>query len=431
MNFKKNKDIFIARYQDPLATPKGRLKVEVYNTTVAQPIENAKVDVFSQSEDGELTQIESLVTDISGNTLDITLDAPPKEYSLTPQDEVRPYSLYTVRVSANNFNSVAVENVEIFEDTRAIQDVYITPTENQPPTTQNIVIADNTLWGDFPPKTPEEEFKDMPPATGFVVLDEPVVPEFIVVHDGVPSDPSAPNYYIPFNDYIKNVASSEIYSTWPYETIKANVLAIISFTLNRVFTEWYRGQGKNFTITSSTAFDQAFSYGRNIFQEISVVVDEIFSTYITRTNIVQPLLAQYCDGRRSYCPGWMSQWGSAYLGKQGANYMDILRNFYGEIHLEQAPLVSGIPISFPGQILQVGSTGEPVRTIQNQLNTISNNFPAIPKLRVDGIFGPSTLEAVEIFQGIFNMPQSGIVDFATWYQISHIFVAVARLASLV
>ena len=304
--FKKMNNIFQARYTDPLITPKGRLKVGVFNTNVGKPLENAQVDIFAIDQNGDQKQIEGVITDGSGQTLDVLLETPSKEYSFNPESEVRPYSLYNIRVSASDFKSVNIENVEIFEDTTAIQNVSLDLAESSESTPQNIVIQDNVLWGDFPPKIPEDEVKDLPPPTGFVVLDEPVVPEFIVVHDGSPNS-NAPNYYVPFKDYIKNVASSEIYSTWNASTIRANVLAIISFTLNRVFTEWYRGQGKNFTITSSTAFDQAFSYGRNIFEEISIIVDEVFSTYITRTNIAQPLLTQYCDGRSSSCPNWMYQ----------------------------------------------------------------------------------------------------------------------------
>lgn len=430
MTLKKKNNVFHMRYADPMVTPKGRLKVEVFNTGVGKPLENAQVDIFTVDQNGEQKQIEALVTDNSGQTLDILLEAPSKEYSFTPESEVRPYSLYTIKISANDFRPTTIENVEIFEDTTAIQDVNMVPAESPIETSQNIVIQDNTLWGDFPPKIPEDEVKELPPPTGFVVLDEPVIPEFIVVHDGTPNS-NAPNYYVPFKDYIKNVASSEIYSTWHETTIRANVLAIISFTLNRVFTEWYRGQGKNFTITSSTAFDQAFSYGRNIFEEISTIVDDVFSTYVTRTNIAQPLLTQYCDGRTASCPNWMSQWGSQGLGSQGYSTMDILRHYYGDIYLDQATLVSGVPVSYPNQLLQVGSSGSAVRTIQTQLNAISNNYPAIPKLRVDGSYGPATLESVKKFQSIFNMPQTGMVDFATWYQISHIYVAVTRLAQLV
>jgi len=175
-----------------------------------------------------------------------------------------------------------------------------------------------------------------------VVLPEPVIPEYVVVHDGRPEDRSAPNYWVRFKDYIKNVACSEIYSTWKTEAIKANVLAIISFTLNRVYTEWYRGKGYDFTVTSSTAFDQSFSYGRTIFEEIGVVVDDLFTTYVTKEGISQPLFTQYCDGRRTQCQG-LSQWGSQALGEQGWDAVSILRKYYGsDIYLKSAEKVEGV-----------------------------------------------------------------------------------------
>ena len=289
-----------------------------------------------------------------------------------------------------------------------------------------------TLWGDYPPKIPEDSLKPIPAPTGFVVLDNPVVPEFIVVHDGLPSDSSAENYWVPFKTYIKNVASSEIYSTWPEQTIYANVIAIISFTLNRVFTEWYRNQGYNFTITSTTNYDHKYIHNRNIFDEISVVVDTVFNTFIKRPPTArQPLLAQYCDGQKTQCPDQMTQWGSKSLGDQGYNYEEILKYFYGDnILFAEAQIVSGVPVSFLGTTLEIGSKGTPVRTIQNQLNAISNSYPAIPKVAEDGIYGPATAEAVRTFQKIFGLPQTGVVDFKTWYEISRVYVAVTKIASL-
>lgn len=185
-------------------------------------------------------------------------------------------------------------------------------------------------------------------------------------------------------------------------------------------------------LTYATAYDQAFSYGRNIYEEISTVVDEMFTTYITRPNIRQPLFTQYCDGSRVYCPNWLSQWGSKDLAEQGYTASQILRYYYGDdIYLTQAEQVKGVPVSFPGESLQIGSTGNAVRTIQSQLNTISYTYTAIPKLKVDGIYGEATEEAVREFQRIFSMPQTGIVDFATWYRISSIYVAIEKLAELV
>ena len=405
----------------------GFLRVSVYDETEGRPLNNVKVTISTTGEDGEV--IEEIVTNSSGNTEEISLGAPFIEYSLEPESAVRPYSEYNISVNAEGFEPYRIETVQILPETLALQNIFLTRRQTNRPIENNIFVLPHTLWGDFPSKIPEEAIKPLPEGEGFVVLPEPVVPEFIIVHDGVPSNASAQNYYVPFKDYIKNVASCEIYSTWPVETIEANVLAIISFTLNRVYTEWYRGKGYDFTITNSTAYDQAFVYGRNIFSEISEVVDYLFTTYITKPNIRQPYFAQYCNGSNVSCPGWLSQWGSKNLGDRGFDAVEILRNYYGsDIYLAAAETVQGVPSSYPGSPLQIGSEGSYVRTIQEQLNAISDNYPAIQKLRVDGIYGPLTEGAVRTFQEIFDLPTSGSVDFGTWYQISNIYVAVERLA---
>ena len=290
-------------------------------------------------------------------------------------------------------------------------------------------IDANTLYGIYPPKIPESEIKPTN-ETGEIVLNRVVIPEYIIVHDGVPSS-SAQNYYVRFKDYIKNVASSEIYSTWPENTIYANVLAILSFTLNRVYTEWYRNQGYNYTITSSTAYDHKWTRGRNIFTNISVIVDSVFVNYISRPGVRQPLLTQYCDGVRTQCPRWMTQWGSKALGDQGKTAIQILRNYYGnEVFINTAPEVSGVPSSWPGANLSTGSSGDNVRIIQQQLNRIAQVYTVIPTLVVDGQFGPRTTNAVKAFQNVFSLPVTGVVDRATWYKISQIFVAITRIAEL-
>lgn len=409
-----------------MQTSTGGLKINVYNTSVAEPITNASITI--RTPEGDVDSV--LTSNISGQTDVIYLPCPPINYSLSP-NMPKPFSTYDIVVTAEGFIPKEINGVQIFADIIAIQNVILLPVETNEPE-EIINIEDPTLWGDFPEKIPEASEKELPAETGFVVLDEPVVPEYIVVHDGSPNDDSAPNYYIEFKSYIKNVASCEIYSTWPDAAIRANVLAIISFTLNRVFTEWYRNRGKNFTITSSTAYDQAFSYGRNIYDEISIVVDEMFTTYITKPNIRQPLFTQYCDGSRVYCPNWLSQWGSKSLADQGYTAVQILRYYYGDdIYLAQAERVKGVPSSFPNENLQVGSSGNSVRTIQTQLNAISQTYTAIPRLRVDGIYGEQTAEAVREFQKIFSLPQTGIVDFPTWYEISQIYVAIEKLAELV
>lgn len=415
------------RYFDTTQDSLGSLQVQVNDTTIGMPIPNAQVLI--KDEEGKM--IEELITDDSGQTPIINLVAPPKNYSLEPEQQVRPYSIYKVESIVQGYGKKEINGAQILSDTMAIQKINMEPSnENE---AENVIqIGPNTLWGNYDPKIPEDSIKPVNPPTGEIVLNEVVIPEYIVVHDGVPSNSAAKNYYVPFKDYIKNVACSEIYSTWPDATIRANVLAIISFVLNRVYTEWYRNKGYNFTITSSTAYDHAFIYGRNIYKSISIIVDEMFNTYITKFGIRQPILAQYCDGIRVTCPNWLSQWGSKYLGDQGYNAVNILRRYYGQdIYLEQARKVSGVPSSFPGTILQVGSRGNDVRTIQNQLLAISRNYPAIPKSKVDGIFGNMTRQAVQTFQQIFYLPATGLVDFKTWYKISDIYVAVQKLAELV
>lgn len=211
----------------------------------------------------------------------------------------------------------------------------------------------------------------------------------------------------------------------------ANILAIQSITLNRVYTEWYRNRGYDFTITSSTAYDQKYIPGRNIFESISRAVDTIFSNYISRPNITQPLFTQYCDGKRVSCPRWMRQWESKTLGDQGYSAIEILRRFYGDsVYINSSEEISGIPSSWSGYDLTIGSTGEKVRQLQNQLNTISKGYPLIPKVAADGVYGEKTAEAVRTFQKVFNLPQTGVVDYPTWYRISDIYVGVSRIAEL-
>ena len=234
-------------------------------------------------------------------------------------------------------------------------------------------------------------------------------------------------------DHFIIMASSEIYATWPDDTIRANVLAIMSFTLNRVYTEWYRNKGKDFTITSSTAYDHKWIHGRNIFDSISRIVDELFENYLSRPDVRQPILTQYCDGRQVQCRnrGWMTQWGSKSLGDQGYSPIEILRYFYGnDIYVNVAEAVSGIPSSWPGYDLNIGATGNKVRQIQEQLNVISDAYPAIPKVGVDGIYGEQTKNSVRKFQDVFGLPETGITDYPTWYKIQEIYVAVSRIAEL-
>jgi hypothetical protein len=406
---------------------KGTLKIHLVNESTGAPIEGATIDVSYTGNPSEV--IEEVSTDDSGNSDALTLDAPPLEYSMEPA-ELQPYSEYTIHIQAPGFRDFTISAIEVLPGEISTQEVALFASDAPGNPIDTIVIPANTLYGDYPSKIPEDEIKPVN-ETGEIVLSRVVIPEYIVVHDGAPTDSTASNYYVRYRDYIKNVASSEIYATWPDSTIRANVLAIMSFTLNRVYTEWYRAKGYDFTITSSTAYDHKFVYGRNYFSSISAVVDEMFENYLSRPNVRQPILTQYCDGQKVSCPNWMSQWGSKYLGDKGYSTIEILRNYYGsDMYINSAQGISGIPASWPGYDLSVGSSGDKVRQLQEQLNRIAKSYPAIPTVTVDGIYGSKTKAAVAKFQSVFGLPASGIVDYPTWYKISEIYVGVSRIAEL-
>lgn len=409
------------------ATDRGQLQIHVTTERGFFPIKDASIRLSYTGNPTEI--IEELSTDISGQTAAVELPAPPLEYSMEPS-EFQPYSEYTIQVNASGYRPINISGISVLPDKTSIQNVRMETATVENPLERNIVITANTLYGNFPPKIPEDEIKPMT-ESGEIVLSRVVIPEYVIVHDGPPSDSSANDYYVRYRDYIKNVASSEIYATWPDAALRANILAIMSFTLNRVYTEWYRNKGYDFTITSSTAFDHKFVYGRNIFSNISNIVDEMFNSYLSRPNVRQPILTQYCDGQQVSCPNWMTQWGSKYLADQGYSTIEILRYYYGSsMYINTADEISGVPASWPGSNLEVGSTGDKVRMLQEQLNRIARNYPALPTITVDGIYGPATKAAVEKFQSIFGLPVTGIVDFRTWYRISEIYVAVSRIAEL-
>ena len=410
------------------ATDKGELQINVTSTAGGRPIADARISI-SYTGVPEST-LERVGTDSSGQTEVLELDAPPEEWSLDPNNERQPYSEYTLDVSAPGFEPVSIAGAEILANVRAIQNVRMRPSDVGREEEEVFVIPAHTLYGEYPPKIAEDEIKPSN-ESGEIVLSRVVVPEYIVVHDGSPRDTTATNHYVKYKDYIKNVASSEIYATWPENSIRANVLAIMSFTLNRVYTEWYRNRGYDFTITSSTAFDQKWIPERSVYDTISVIVDELFANYLSRPNVRQPILTQYCDGRRVTCPNWMTQWGAKELGDQGYSAIEILRYFYGDdMYINTAQEISGIPASWPGYTLEQGSSGDKVRQMQEELNVIAGAYPALPKITADGIYGPATENAVREFQSVFGLPVMGTVDYRTWYKISEIYVGVSRIAEL-
>ena len=391
----------------------GRYQVVVLDRLNNRPVENARVRIsYTGAPD---SVIEEVVTDSSGRTPVLELKTPPLEYSMEPVEE-QPYAEYTVQIDAEGFEPKEVAGSEVLPDVLSRQPATLNAME-QGESYQRVVIPPHTLFYKYPPKIEESEIKPVN-ETGEIVLSKVVIPEYIVVHDGPVSDSLAENYYVRYRDYIKNVASSEIYATWP---------------LNRVYTEWYRNKGYDFTITSSTAYDHKWIYGRNIFDSIDRIVDELFENYLSRPNVRQPILTQYCDGKQVQCRnrGWMTQWGSKTLGDQGYSAIEILRAFYGnDMYMNVAEAVSGIPASWPGYDLDIGATGSKVSQIQEQLNTIAGAYPAVPTVTVDGIYGDETKNAVRVFQGIFGLGQTGIVDYPTWYKIQEIYVAVSRIAEL-
>ncbi|MBR5577983.1 MAG: peptidoglycan-binding protein [Lachnospiraceae bacterium] len=401
----------------------GNLQINVTRQGLQIPVENARVTITDTGNPDRV--LEQLNTDSSGQTPLFPLPAPNPEYSLEITYQ-QPYSEYNCLVEAEGYEPALISGTQILATTNSLQPISLRPLTNSVPG-DNTVIPPHTLYGDYPPKIPEPEVKPME-ESGDIVLSRIVIPEYVIVHDGPPSDNGAPDYYVKYRDYIKNVASSEIYATWPESTIYANILAIMSFTMNRVYTEYYRGRGKNFTITSSTAYDQKWMKDRNIYENIDYLVDSIFNNFLSRPGIKQPILTSYCDGNRVTCSG-LSQWGSKSLGDAGYSAIDIIHYYYGDdMYINTADAISGVPSSWPGYTLSVGDSSEKVRQIQEQLARISQNYPAIPTPSADGIYGPLTAESVKIFQKVFDLPQTGAIDFATWYTISDIYVGVSRIA---
>ena len=404
----------------------GKLRVIVTSTLGLIPIQNAVVRISPTGNPDQI--IQTLTTDESGQTAAIDLSAPELSYSLQP-DQPQPYSEVNVSVTAPDYEDFLISGVQILPGQLALQFVRMRPLylPDMSEDEEILVIPAHTLYGDYPAKLPESEIKPLPD-TGEIVLSKVVIPEYVIVHDGDPDDRTAKNYYVRYKDYIKNVTSSEIYSTWPEQAILANVLAIMSFTLNRVYTEWYRSKGYDFTITSSTAYDQKWVEGRNVYENIDRLVDNVFSNYVSRPGVRQPIFTSYCDGKNVNCNG-LSQWGSRYLADEGYSAIEILRYYYGnDVFINTASQISGVPSSYPGYELQNGSRGEKVRQLQSQLNRIAQNYPAIPKLAEDGIYGPKTTDSVMTFQRIFGLPATGVTDYATWYKVSEIYTGITRIS---
>ena len=338
-------------------------------------------------------------------------------------DNKTPYARYIVTVSAEGYIPAEYRNVPVFDGIQSVQQADIQPLlEGQSSEMQS--------YGGASQQGGRNRFAGWLPEGGdSQLMGIPIIPERITVHLGRP-DAYADNVTVPFIDYIKNVASSEIYPTWPDASLRANIYAQVTFALNRVYTEWYRSRGYNFDITNSTQYDQAFVYGREIFSNISDIVDELFNDYVRRQGSIEPLFTQFCNGTTVTCDG-LSQWGTVELAQQGMTPYEILQYYYGnDIEIVVNAPVGSITPSYPGYPLGLGAGGRVVRILQLRLNRVSRNYPAIPKVSVDGVYGEQTRDAVRTFQQIFNLNPDGIVGKATWYKLENLYVAVKNLSEL-
>ena len=401
--------------------PQGFLKVMV-TTQGTLPLKDAKITVINSDTMKELDDKTSY-TDENGQTGEISLDTVPREYSLNEDDTVMPYTNYNLTVVKDGFILGEVIGVQIFEGENSLQNVDLLPR----PTDYGSGFEIQYAQGE-----PEKLF-DIEPnlqeGISSYILQTVVIPTSVTVHLGKPTA-SASNVTIPFLTYLKSVAASEIYPTWPYEALKANILCQVTFILNRIYTEWYRSKGYNFDITNSTSYDQKYIHNRSTFETTDRVVEEVFNNYVTKAFNKEPFFTEYCDGKTVKCNG-LSQWGACYKAQAGENALQILKDYYGnDVQVNESNNITAIPASYPGTPLKKGSTGQNVEIIQAQLNRIGDNYPSIKKLNVDGVFGDAMTASVKAFQKIFNLTQDGVIGKTTWYKISYIYVAVKKLAEL-
>ena len=402
----------------------GYLTMQARTAHDALPLKGVRVTVL----DDEQNRIYELTTDENGETGKVPLETMDKSYSQNENFTGTPYVAYNVSAQAEGFEPVYVSDVPIFDGESARLPLVLIPLQGQERNgmqTEVMVGAPAvTMEGE---REPEGFFQG---GESGQVLRLVVIPNPITVHLGTP-DAAASNVQVSFPDYVKNVASSEIYPTWPESALRANIYAIITFALNRIYTEWYRAKGYPFDITNSTAYDQAFIYGRPIYDSISRIVDEIFNEYVRRRGQQAPYFTSFCNGTTTTCRG-MSQWGTVTLSNQGYTPIRILRYYYpDDVEIVETNVITNMLTSYPGTPLRVGSTGLNVQAIQTYLNRIRRNYPAIPVITdASGTFGDSTRAAVVKFQNIFGLAADGIVGKSTWYKLSSLYTAVTRLAEL-
>jgi len=390
---------------------KGILRLQVVSAAGAILVNNAEITITDPN--GRV--IHRLTTDESGHAMEIELETPCGSLTEDPNAVDLRYCTYSATVKAQGYNTVVLNGIMIFDKSTSIQVVELHPSlAGQPPEVEIIDISGHALDHPQPPE-PEGD----PPLLR--LLPDVVIPQFITVHLGRRTATAA-NVRVPFIEYIKNVTSHEIFDTWPEQTIIANVYCIVSLTLNRIFTEFYRKQGRDFDITNSTTIDQQYTHGGTIGARISNIVDDIFNNYLAVVGHKEPFLALYNDGVVANFPGRLSQWGSFYDGRAGMNAWQIINKYYTQnLQLRQSDNFTGALESWPGSNLSVGSSGEHVRTMQRYLNRVLGRYTNIIINPVDGVFGVSTQNSVRTFQEIYNLPQTGVINRATWFQISRIY----------
>ena len=399
----------------------GILRIQAFAARQSAPVEGVTVNIVG---DGFTA---ARMTDAEGNAADVTLTAPDCALSLEEDNTTRlPYAVCSLTASKAGYRTVRIQGIQVFAGQVTLAQPEMIPETEEDRDVENppIVIPPHPLFagGGGSGRAPTDPCVPR-------VLDRVIIPKNITVHLGKPAA-SARNVTVSFRRYIANVASSEVYPTWPESALRANIHCQISLALNRIYTEWYPSRGYSFNITNSTSYDQYYVHGRTVFDVMVRLTDDIFNTYLRKTGTVNPYYSEYCDGKSVTCPG-LKQWGTVTLAKQGKTPLQILKYYYGSnIEIVRTNNIQAIPQSYPGSPLRQGDSGTAVFTLQRQLNRIAKDYPFIGKLTVDGVFGPRMASTVKTFQRQFNLTADGVVGRQTWYKISYIYVSVKDLAEL-
>ena len=398
----------------------GTLRIQTFAARQSAPMEGVTVAVQG---DGFTLHC---ITDATGSAADIPIEAPACTLSLDEDNTIRPYAVVSLTAAKSGYRTVRIEGIQIFAGQITLAQPAMIPVTEEGKDIPNapIIIPPHPLFAGSG-GSGAQPVENCTPR----VLDKVIIPKNITVHLGKPAA-SARNVTVSFRDYIANVASSEVYPTWPEQALRANIHCQISLALNRIYTEWYPSKGYTFNITNSTSYDQYYVHGRTVFDVMVRITDDIFNTYIRKTGTVNPYYSEYCDGKSVTCPG-LKQWGTVTLANQGRNALQILKYYYGnDIEIIRTSNIQSIPQSYPGSPIRQGDSGTAVFTLQRQLNRITKDYPFLGLLTVDGVFGAKMAATVRAFQKQFNLTADGVVGRQTWYKISYIYVSVKDLAEL-